>query len=216
MKKHLITADHWLEGPNVTRQPRPGGNPLSIRRALVIHYTAGATGQSSIDFWKTPAAEGASAHLVIERDGSIIQVRTFNRTCGHAGPPGKSRWREPKTGRFFDGLNSCSIGIELANAGKDEPGKDAFDWAKKQPGFASIRAKHRNGGKEYEWECYPAAQIAACTAVARVLVARYQLDDITGHDCIAPERKDDPGPAFDMLGFREALGFPGLPAVHRR
>lgn len=210
---YTITADHWLEGPGITRQPLSGGNPLSIRRALVIHFTAGATAESSIEFWRSPEAQGASAHIVIERDGGIIQVRPFNRTCGHAGPPGKSRWREPKTGRFFDGLNSCSIGIELANAGNDPK---ALSWARKQPGFASIRAKHRNGGKEQEWECYPAAQIAAAEAVARVLVARYKLDDITGHDCIAPERKEDPGPAFDMLRFREALGFPGLPAVHRR
>ena len=210
----IITADHWLEGPGITRQHLPGGNEMSIRRALVIHFTDGATGQSSIDFWRTPAAEGASAHIVIERDGRIIQVRPFNRTCGHAGPPGKSRWREPKTGRFFDGLNSCSIGIELANAGKDEPGKDAFDWAKKQPGFASIRAVHRNGGPIREWESFPVDQLIACTQVAQLLVTRYRLDDITGHDCIAPERKDDPGPAFPMAALRASCGFGGLPAVH--
>jgi N-acetylmuramoyl-L-alanine amidase len=52
--------------------------------------------------------------------------------------------------------------------------------------------------------------------VAKVLVACYQLDDITGHDCIAPERKDDPGPAFPMAELRAACGFTGLPAVHRK
>ena len=204
----IITADHWLEGPGITRQHLPGGNEMSIRRALVIHFTAGATGQSSIDFWRTPAAKGACAHIVIERDGSIIQCRPFNLTCGHAG---KSRWKDPRTGILYDGLNACSIGIELANAGND-PG--ALSWARKQPGFASIRAKHRNGGPVSEWESYPVDQLIACTQVAQALVTRYNLDDITGHDCVAPERKDDPGPAFPMAALRAACGFPGLPAVH--
>ena len=201
-----ITAEHWLEG--VRRQIILGGNAMPIRRALVIHFTAGATGQSSIDFWRTPAAKGACAHVVIERDGTIIQCRPFNLTCGHAGV---SKWRDPKTGTLYENVNNCTIGIELANAGNDP---DALKWARKQPGFASIRATHRNGGTNAEWECFPGFQLAALTEVAESLVEHYGLDDITGHDCIAPARKDDPGPAFDMLRFREALGFTGLPVVH--
>jgi N-acetylmuramoyl-L-alanine amidase len=201
-------ANQWLAG--VPRREIPGGLPMSIRRCLVIHFTAGATGASSIAFWKTAAAKGACAHLVIERDGTVIQCRRFDRTCGHAGV---SRWRDPKTGTLHTGANSFSIGIELANAGSDD---GAISWARKQPGFRSIHARHPNGGPVQEWEAYPAAQIAACTAVAKVLVACYQLDDITGHDCIAPERKDDPGPAFPMADLRAACGFTGLPAVHRK
>jgi len=201
-----ITADHWLEG--VRRQLIPGGNAMPVRRALVIHFTAGATGQSSIDFWRTPAAKGACAHVIIERDGPIIQCRPFNLTCGHAG---KSKWRDPKTNVLYDGLNSCSIGIELSNAGNDPA---ALEWARKQPGFASFRAAHRNGGIHAEWECYPGLQLASLTEVAESLVQHYKLDDVTGHDCIAPARKEDPGPAFDMLRFREAIGFTGLPVVY--
>jgi len=200
-------GNDWLEG--VRRREIAGGLPMTIRRCLVIHFTAGATGASSIDFWKTPAAKGASAHLVIERDGTIIQCRPFNRTCGHAGV---SRWRDPRTGTRYGGANAYSIGIELANAG-DSAG--ALSWARQQVGFASLGAAHSHGGPVQEWEAYPAAQLDACTAVAQVLVARYQLDDITGHDCIAPERKNDPGPAFPMADLRAACGFTGLPAVHR-
>lgn len=201
-----IAGNQWLAG--VERRAIPGGLPMTIRRCLVIHFTAGASGASSIAFWKTAAAKGACAHIVIERDGTIIQCRPFDHTCGHAGV---SRWRDPRTGRLHTGANAFSIGIELANAGNDA---GALSWARKQPGFASLRAAHRNGGSVCEWECYPAAQLAACTAVAKVLVARYKLDDITGHDCIAPERKDDPGPAFPMADLRTACGFTGLPAVN--
>lgn len=202
-----ITADHWIEGAR--RRLIHGGKPMPVRRALVIHFTAGATGRSSIEYWQKPEAKGACAHVVIERDGTVIQCRPFNYTCGHAGV---SQWRDPKTGLLYEGLNACSIGIELANAGNDPA---ALAWARKQPGFASIRARHRNGGPQAEWECYPDYQISALTEVAESLVKHYRLDDITGHDCIAPARKDDPGPAFDMRRFREALGFTGLPVVQR-
>ena len=206
-----ITPDHCLEG--VPRSVIPGGNLMKTRRALVIHFTDGATAASSVSWWRNPAEKGASAHVVIDRDGSIVQCRPFDRTCGHAG---KSRWRDPKTGVIYYGLNTCSIGIELANGGCNESGPDGWDWAVKQPWFKSVRARHRNGGDETDWEAYYPPQIAACEAVAKALVERYKLDDVTGHDAIAPERKIDPGPAFDMKALRQACGFSGLPVVHRK
>lgn len=203
----IITEDHWLEGAR--REVIAGGSAMPVRRALVMHFTAGATGRSSIDFWRTPAAKGACAHVVIERDGTVFQCRPFDRTCGHAGV---SRWKDPKTGKQYEGMNSCSIGIELANAGCDA---GALKWARQQAGFRALTTKHRNGGIVRDWEVFPSAQIRAAFTIAQALVERYHLDDVTGHDCIAPERKDDPGPAFDMFTFRQALGFAGLPEVHR-
>lgn len=199
-----ITDDHWLAEAH--RNRIAGGIDMPVRRCVVIHFTAGATGRSSIEAMRDA---GLSAHLVIERDGTIIQCRPFNKTCGHAG---KSRWVDPKTKKKYEGLNSCSIGIEIANAGNDS---GALSWARRQPGFESIQAKHRNGGRESEWEVYPEAQLDAVFTVTKMLLAHYKLDDITGHDCIAPERKDDPGPAFPMQALREQCGFSGLPAVHR-
>jgi N-acetylmuramoyl-L-alanine amidase len=189
-----ITADHWLEG--ALRRPIPGGSPMRIRRFLVIHFTSGATAESSIEFWRTPAAKGASAHIVIDRDGTVYQCRPFNMTCGHAG---KSQWSDGK--RIFNGLNSCSIGIELANAGDNE--RLARRWSK----FPPIEARHKNGGPLKKWEVYPVEQLAACEEVAKALVKRYNLDDVVGHDDIAPSRKNDPGPAFPMQALRVSCGF---------
>lgn len=186
-----IDANHWLEG--VKRDELPGGLSMPVRRFLVIHFTSGASGQSSINFWKTPAAKGASAHLVIERDGTVIQCRPFNKTCGHAG---KSRWKG------FEGLNACSIGIELANAG--DYSKLACKWTK----LPLVKAKHKNGGPIQEWEAYPEAQMNSCIEVSKALVERYNLDDVIGHEDIAPDRKNDPGPAFDMGKLRVECGFP--------
>ncbi len=198
-----VTSDHWLE--SAERQPIAGGNLMPVRRFLVIHFTQGASAQSSIDFWNTPAAKGASAHLVIERDGRIIQCRPFNRTCGHAGV---SRWRDPKTGLWFSNLNSCSIGIEFANAG-DAARENGTAFTRLTLPAGSARAKHKNGGQLTWWEVYPEAQLLAGEQVAQALVKRYNLDDLVGHDDIAPDRKNDPGPLFPMARFRAACGFPG-------
>lgn len=197
-----ITADHWLEG--VTRALIPGGSVMSVRRFGIVHFTAGASAASSIEWWRDPEAAGANAHVIIDRDGTIIQCRPFNRTAGHAG---KSQWRDPKTGKLHTGLNSCSIGIELANAGADTPGRDAFDWAKKQPGFHAMRAKHKHGGPVADWEVFPSAQLASCERVFLAICKRYNLDDLVGHEDISRGRKSDPGPAFPMKELRAACGF---------
>lgn len=189
-----ITPDHWLDAAK--RIPLEGGSPMGTRRFLVIHFTSGATALSSINFWKTTEAKGASAHIVIDRDGTIYQCRPFNRTCGHAG---KSTWKG------FSGLNSCSIGIELANAGDSEA------LAKRWTKLPLVTARHKNGGPVCGWEAYPPEQLAACEAVSKALVARYNLDDVVGHDDIAPSRKVDPGPAFPMEKLRQACGFSGTP-----
>jgi N-acetylmuramoyl-L-alanine amidase len=185
-----IDTNHWLEG--AVKRPLPGGSAMKVRRFLVIHFTSGASAESSINFWKQPAAKGASAHIVIDRDGTVYQCRPFNVTAGHAGV---SEWKG------FKSLNSCSIGIELANAGDDVA--LALKWSK----FAPIVAKHKNGSKAQKWEAYPPEQLSACEEVAKALVARYKLDDVIGHEDIAPSRKNDPGPAFPMAALRVACGF---------
>lgn len=189
-----ITPDHWIE--TAKREPLEGGSPMGTRRFLVIHFTSGATAKSSIEFWRSPEAKGASAHIVIDRDGTIYQCRPFNRTCGHAG---KSSWKG------FLGLNSCSIGIELANAG-DDPA-----LTKRWSNLPPVNARHKNGGPLCPWEAYTPEQLASCEAVSKAVVARYHLDDVVGHDDIAPARKVDPGPAFPMEALRVACGFKGMP-----
>lgn len=192
----MISSDHWLS--TVERVNFPAGHPLNAE-ILVIHYTEGASGQSSIDYWKQ-LGNGICAHLVIDRDGTVKQVRPFNQQCAHAG---FSRWN----GRQW--VNNFGIGIELANAGDAH-----IAWAEQQPGYFAITAKHRNGGPTVKWEGFPPAQVAAVTAISRLLVEHYHLKDVTGHDCIAPERKRDPGPAFPMEALREACGLKGLPVVY--
>jgi AmpD protein len=107
-----------------------------------------------------------SAHLLIRRDGSLIQFVPFGRRAWHAG---ESRFR----GRSR--CNDFSIGIELE--GDDETP-------------------------------YEDAQYSLLAAVVDTLIADYPgltRRTIAGHCDIAPQRKTDPGPAFDWLRLYDDL-----------
>lgn len=191
-----VTSDHYLD--TATRVKYPAGPTMSTRRFLVFHFTAGASAKSSIEFWRKPEARGAEAHVIVDRDGTIYQILPFNQRADHAG---KSKWRDPKTGRLFENLNSCTIGIEMANGGESKTLRERY--SKLPP----VKARHKNGGPVQEWEAYTPEQIAVAKEIAAVLTKRYNLDDVVGHDDIAPDRKNDPGPAFPMKEVRAAAGF---------
>ena len=122
-------------------------------------------------------------------------------TAGHAGA---SQWKDPKTGHTYFALNQCSLGIELANAGDDS--KLGLKWSE----LPLKKARHKNGGPLVSWEQYPPSQLQSCFDLAKVLVARYNLDDVIGHEDIAPSRKNDPGPLFPMNKLRVEFGMPPL------
>lgn len=191
----LHTADGkkfpFRQSPNV-------GGPLKPR-FLVLHYTAGRSAESSINWFTRPEAR-ASAHLVIGRDGSITQMAPFNRVTWHAG---KSEWNE------LTGLNSHSIGIEIDNAGKlTKVGNQWMAWfMEPYPDNEVILATHKFEDKESGWHVYTPAQIDAVVEVTTLLVRHYKLEDVLGHEDISPKRKFDPGPAFPIHNVRaKALG----------
>jgi len=211
-----IDADHWLS--SAEQEPIDGGNPFTPLY-VVIHYTEGFLAESSVDGWKSKD-NGILAHVVIDRDGTIYQCRPFNKSCFHAGGPGMARWQDPRTGKFYDGANSVSIGIEIANTGMNATYHKKLGTGKPYPDGTTVAASHRNGSNGSDeakngkvWEAYPKGQLQAVFDLVSLLTTKYDLHDITGHDCIAPERKADPGPAFPMLELRQANGLSGLPVV---
>lgn len=196
VKNHRLCRDDGTEYPFVST-PNQGG--AIEPKYLVMHFTAGRSAKSAID-WLTNSASSASAHLVIGRDGSVTQLVPFNRVAWHAG---KSHWEG------INGLNSHSIGIELDNAGKlTKHGSKWRAWfGVEYDSSQVIEAAHKHGGGVCGWHAYPAKQLEAALAAAVLLVKHYKLKDVIGHDDIAPGRKTDPGPAFPMSNFRgRAMG----------
>lgn len=164
---------------------------------LVLHYTAGRDAASSISWFQNPDA-GASAHLVVGRDGIITQMVPFNQIAWHAGI---SRWEDRV------GLNAYSIGIELDNPGKlSRRGNRWFSWFEQayDDEFV-IEAVHKNESETAGWHTYTPKQIEAALDVSSILMKKYELKDVLGHEDISPGRKSDPGPAFPMASFRSRL-----------
>ena len=161
---------------------------------LVLHYTAGRSAESSVNWLVNPDAR-ASAHVVIGVDGSICQLVAFNRRAWHAGT---SKW----AGKV--GLNRFSIGIELDNPGylKKRVGGWFTIWGDPVNDSNVIEAEHKNGGPLKGWHTYSSIQLETAAMVASALVRHYELKDILGHEDVAPGRKTDPGPAYPMDSFR--------------
>ena len=60
---------------------------------------------------------------------------------------------------------------------------------------------------------FEAVQYARLATLLRALARRYPIDEVVGHEDIAPGRKADPGAGFDWTGLRRRLRRkrPGLP-----
>jgi N-acetylmuramoyl-L-alanine amidase len=193
----LSIEHHRLVGDGVSFVETPNKGGELTPRYLVMHYTAGKNARSAIN-WLTNAESKASAHLVLGRDGSICQLAPFNVKTWHAGI---SHWDG------LSGLNSYSIGIEMDNAGPLKKVGDTY-----QAWFGTLYAqdqvvydKHKLEGEPRWWHAYTEVQIQRALELARLLVRRYDLKDVIGHEDIAPDRKRDPGPAFPLEQVRASV-----------
>lgn len=117
-----------------------------------------------------------SSHYLITDDEPprIHQLVDENRSAWHAG---ESHWQ----GRTW--LNASSIGIEIVNRGYDKQDDGSLSW---QP--------------------YNASQITALIALVTDIGRRHGIapENVLGHSDIAPQRKQDPGPAFPWQQLAEA------------
>ncbi|WP_332738445.1 N-acetylmuramoyl-L-alanine amidase [Hydrogenophaga sp.] len=197
----LGIQNHRLTGPDVSFRPTPNVGGAMRPQFVVLHYTAGRTLESSVESLCTKKPQGnASAHIVLGRDGRIVQLAPFNAVTWHAGV---SQWNG------IDGLNHHAIGVEMDNAGLlHREGERCVSWfGKAYPDNEVVVAEHRHGGGARPWHHYTEVQIERALQLCEVLVAHYGLKDVLGHEDIARGRKVDPGPAFPLAAVRSrALG----------
>lgn len=187
---------------------------------IVMHYTAGYTTAGDVDqLSRAPAA--VSAHVVVGRDGEIVQIVPFNEVAWHAGP---SQFKGMK------GLNKYFIGIEISNCGwlrrlPDGNYKDQYDHVIRGDGTFTtgsrklysapknwLHAPHKRlGSGEFAWETYYEPQLKAVEELVRALCDAYNIQWIVSHEEIDTRQwKTDPGPAFPMDRFQALLGKPAV------
>ncbi len=144
----------------VIPSPNHGERKNGVQPSLILlHYTGMPDAQAALAQLCSKASEVSSHYFVFE-NGHIVQLVHEDRRAWHAGV---GAW-----GGETD-LNSCSIGIEIANP-----------------------------GHEHGYPDYPKRQIAAVTALCRGIVARRKIlpHRVLAHSDIAPQRKQDPGEKF--------------------
>ena len=137
--------------------------------SIILHYTG--LREDALDAWTAdPFGEAlrwmlnpvsqVSSHYIIGAGGRIVQLVPEAMRAWHAG---RGSWKD------CCDLNSCSIGIEIANTG------------------------HAGGLPPY-----PQPQIDAVIALCKAIIARYAImpERILAHSDIAPDRKADPGEHF--------------------
>jgi N-acetylmuramoyl-L-alanine amidase len=134
---------------------------------IVLHYTGMADTEAALTKLCAAGSE-VSAHYVVMEDGYIVQCVPEARRAWHAG---SAAWEGESD------INSCSIGIEIANPG------------------------HSHGYPDF-----PKRQIAAVTTLCRSIFTRYRIPAwrVLGHSDVAPNRKQDPGEKFPWRVLHDA------------
>ncbi len=157
-----MIAPHAFPSANHDRRA-----PGAVIDLLLLHYTGMATSRDALE--RLCATDSrVSAHYLIDESGRVHALVDEGRRAWHAGVSG---W----AGR--SDINSCSIGIELANPGHD-------------------------GG----CPPFPDPQMEALIALCREILSRHPIPPsrVLGHSDVAPARKLDPGEAFDWARLASA------------
>ena len=159
-----MSARQPIEHPSPNHGPRPAGRPIDI---LLLHYT-GMTSCAEALARLCDRATKVSAHYLVDEDGTCYRLVPEERRAWHAG---ESSWAGARD------INSCSIGVELANP-----------------------------GHEFGYRPFPAAQMAALETLAKAILARRPIPPhrVLGHADVAPLRKQDPGELFDWARLARA------------
>lgn len=183
--------------------------PSKPPKYIIMHFTTGTKMESTINHFKD-ASSRVSTHLLIGRDGRVIQFLPFNTIAHHCG----FSWWEQESN-----LNTMSIGIELDNAGLLRNKEDGTWWRRKQQ-FKKSQVRRDVHLKQFEpqdsegnpdpekfpgWEKFTKVQKDVAFKIVQALVRKYKIKEILGHDDVNLRNRYDPGPDFPIKSWRKKL-----------
>lgn len=200
--------NHKLVGDKVkfTQTPRISGEYAEgAPDTIIIHYTGGNNAEGAAK-WLCGSQSRASAHMVVGREGQVIQLAKLNVITWHAGNSG---YKLPDENRTT--FNKYSIGIEVANDGylSKVDGKFINSFKQVVDEKYVFEGKHRNYPRVRStyWHTYTDEQVKKVHEICELLIKQYPtIKYILGHEEIAPTRKSDPGPAFPLEDLRKKMG----------
>jgi len=207
VKSHYLVDGHGRRFQEIT--PHANGYkstpPLDKPLFIVMHFTTGTKVESTISHFKD-ASSKVSTHLLIGRDGRVIQFLPFDKVAHHCG---YSYWER------LSNLNYHSIGIELDNAGLLQRNRETGGWLSRKITIPDDRVEQKVSWKQYQasdpkqfpgWEKFTDVQLKVALNVVKALKERYgSIQDILGHEDVNINNRYDPGPLFPMSDFRNVL-----------
>lgn len=165
-------------------------------KGIVIHYTASADSIERTANYLAKENVNASAHLIIDRDGKVIQITPFHVNAWHAG---KSEYLNLKN------LNKYTIGIELMNWGRlKKEGSKYITWSGKIIPESEVQlATHKNEKKESYWHKYTEIQITRTKEICELLLQEYDgIEFIVGHETYRLGEKRSRGRCFRLKTYK--------------
>jgi N-acetylmuramoyl-L-alanine amidase len=205
VKNHKLFTTDGRQYPFISPHPNnfDANRRLIQPKYVVLHSTDGLVMESTINSFRD-GSHGASAHLLIGRDGRVVQFVDFDRVAFHCG---FSYWEEDV------GLNDFSIGIELDNGGFLSRSDGVWKWKTTIiPDDDVAEAKHWKEFSRRGWHKYTKAQLDVAQQVVAALKEAYGIQVALGHDTINLAERGDPGPLFPIAEFQALLA--GAPGVH--
>ncbi len=169
---------------------------IKEHKLVIMHITTGTRMQSTINWFRNPDTQ-VSSHLLIGRDGRVVQFVPFDRLAFHSGD---SHWEGDSN------LNRFSIGIELDNAGFLSFSNGHF----RRKGVEIdnndvVMATHWKEFAPRGWQKFTEIQLAVTTDIVKALVEEYGIQEVLGHDVVNLRNRSDPGPLFPMQSFRKEI-----------
>ena len=189
----MLISAHKIKGAEFVPAHASGGELKPT--LIVLHDTAGRVEKGSSVNWFKSSDCATSAHVVIERDGTIVQMVPFNRRAWHAGA---SEWKGKAS------CNAFSIGIEIVNPGKLDKNGRAWFHKPTEKGFTGTQKFSTKAHGVGWWLPYTPEQIEAVTDLCKALCGAYPIEDVTTHWFVSPRRKIDTGPLFPLDAVRRA------------
>ena len=173
----IVNGRLTIAGKAAPFAPTPNQGGRLEPTMIVLHDTAGRLTKGSAVTWLRDPKAKASAHVVVERDGSVTQLVAFDRVAWHAG---QSSWR----GR--SGCNAFAVGIEIVNPGKlTGTPKKATAWFSESfgPEFGIVRAKtpaHGGCWMPYTEDQLRTVEISWCATTSEMGYSRVRGQSISG------------------------------------
>ncbi len=168
-------------------------------KGIVVHETGTRIKPgSAVAYCRAPKKTNpirVGYHVIIERDGTIVQLARFNKKVRHAGVSSHK-------GRMY--CNSFMIGVGLVGPtelkGNERRAKSFYGrWFTSEDGIKAADSPHH--GRGHIWLPYTMDQLVSLDEVVAEIRDAYpdiEDDDVVGHYHVSPGRKIDPSPLLDF------------------